>query len=140
LLISFFVFILTYKHLFDILYIEHFIGENEYFMRTKVVIRNKFRFGIVLLLLMIFVVMALMISIGEGKGIDKGKDVNWILVKVKEGDSLWTISEDFVDESVDIRDYISFIRKVNKLENATVYPGQVLKFVDVKTYKLLCTE
>jgi hypothetical protein len=124
--------------LFDILYIEHFIGENEYFMRTKVVIRNKFRFGIALLFLIIFVVMALMISIGEGKGIDKEKDINWIFVKVKEGDLLWTISKDFVDESVDIRDYISFIRKVNKLEKAMVYPGQVLKFVDVKTYKLLC--
>lgn len=129
---------MTYKHLFDILYIEHFIGENEYFMRTKVVIRNKFRFGIALLFLIIFVVMALMISIGEGKGIDKEKDINWIFVKVKEGDLLWTISKDFVDESVDIRDYISFIRKVNKLEKAMVYPGQVLKFVDVKTYKLLC--
>ncbi len=126
--------------MFDILYIEHFIGENEYFMRTKVVIKNKFRFGIALLLLMILIVTALMISIGEGKGIDKGKDINWIFVKVKEGDSLWTISKNFVDESVDIRDYISFIRKVNKLEKAMVYPGQVLKFVDVKTYKLLCTE
>lgn len=124
--------------MFDILYTEHFIGENEYFMRTKVVIRNKFRFGIALFLLMIFVIMVLMISIGEGKGIDKEKNINWIFVKVKEGDSLWTISKDFVDESVDIRDYISFIRKVNKLEKAMVYPGQVLKFVDVKTYKLLC--
>ncbi|ADL42460.1 Peptidoglycan-binding lysin domain [Caldicellulosiruptor obsidiansis OB47] len=109
-------------------------------MRTKVVIKNKFRFGIALLLLMILIVTALMISIGEGKGIDKGKDINWIFVKVKEGDSLWTISKNFVDESVDIRDYISFVRKVNKLENAILYPGQVLKFVDVKTYKLLCTE
>lgn len=126
--------------MFDILYTEHFIGENEYFMRTKVVIRNKFRFGIALFLLMIFVIMVLMISIGEGKGIDKEKNINWIFVKVKEGDSLWTISKDFVDESVDIRDYISFIRKVNKLEKAMVYPGQVLKFVDVKTYKLLCTK
>lgn len=109
-------------------------------MRTKVVIRNKFRFGVALFILMVFVIMVLLISIGEGKGIDKEKNINWIFVKVKEGDSLWTISKDFVDESVDIRDYISFIRKVNKLENAILYPGQVLKFVDVRTYKLLCTK
>lgn len=131
---------MTYKHLFDILYIEHIIGENEYFMRTKVVIKNKFRFGIALLLIMVFVITVLMISIGEGKGIDKEKNINWIFVKVKEGDSLWTISKNFVDDSVDIRDYISFVRKINKLENAILYPGQVLKFVDVKTYKLLCTK
>lgn len=126
--------------MFDIFNIEHFIGENEYFMRTKVVIRNKFRFGIALLLLMIFIVTVLIISIGEGKGIDREKNLNWIFVKVKEGDSLWTISRNFVDQTVDIRDYISFIKRVNNLENAIVYPGQVLKFVDVKTYKLLCTE
>lgn len=109
-------------------------------MRTKVVIKNKFRFGIALLLIMVFVITVLMISIGEGKDIDKEKNINWICVRVKEGDSLWTISKDFVDETVDIRDYISFIRKVNRLESAMVYPGQVLKFVDVKTYKLLCKE
>lgn len=126
--------------MFDILYIEHFIGENEYFMRTKVVIRNKFRFGVALFIMMLFVTTILMISIGEGKGIDKETDINWIFVEVKQGDSLWTISKNFVNESVDIRDYISFIRKVNRLENAVLYPGQVLKFVDVKTYKLLCSK
>ncbi|WPX10083.1 LysM peptidoglycan-binding domain-containing protein [Anaerocellum danielii] len=109
-------------------------------MRTKVVIRNKFRFGVALFIMMLFVTTILMISIGEGKGIDKETDINWIFVEVKQGDSLWTISKNFVNESVDIRDYISFIRKVNRLENAVLYPGQVLKFVDVKTYKLLCSK
>lgn len=100
---------MIYKYLFDIFYIEYFIGENEYFMRIKVVIRNKFCFGIVLFFLMIFVVMVLMILIGEGKSIDKEKNINWIFVKVKEGDLLWIILKDFVDENVDICDYIFFI-------------------------------
>ena len=126
--------------MFDILNIEHIIGENEYFMRTKVVIKNSVRFGIAISFLVIIIASILMISIGEGKGIDK-EEVNWIYVKVKEGDTLWTISKNFIDQSVDIRDYIYFIRKANKLEKSSlVYPGQVLKFVDIKTYKMLLSK
>jgi|GEM_PF-597478 len=124
--------------MFDIILVEHLIGENEYFMRTKVVIKNKMRFIISLLLIVTLIVGIFMMSVGEGKELGFDKNINWVYVKVKEGDTLWSISKNFVDQTIDIRDYVYFIRKINNLKTGYIYPGQVLRFVGLKDYKLLC--
>ena len=124
--------------MFDIIIIEHIVGENKYFMRTKVVIKNKIRFSIIIGLLIIFLFIILILSVGESKQLDSFEKSRWIYVTVKEGDTLWSISKSFVDQTVDIRDYIHFIRKINDLNSADIYPGEILKFVHLKDYKILC--
>lgn len=54
--------------------------------------------------------------------------INYQVVYVKQGDSLWSIANLYVPEKEDIRNYISLLKKINSLdENAQIYPGQELK-------------
>ena len=45
---------------------------------------------------------------------------------VCEGDTLWCIAEQYTDESIDIREYIREIKKLNGLESAELMPGDIL--------------
>jgi LysM repeat protein len=63
------------------------------------------------------------------------KDVEFIETEeeyiVREGDTLYDISEDYVDNSVDIREYVFELKKYNKIESM-IYPGQKIKLLEVK--------
>ena len=49
-------------------------------------------------------------------------------VYVKPGDTVWQIAAKYTTGKDDVREVIYEIRKINKLDNnASVYPGQVLK-------------
>ena len=45
---------------------------------------------------------------------------------VSDGDTLWEIAENFTDESEDVRNMIYEIRRINKLEKAEIYPGDII--------------
>ena len=47
-------------------------------------------------------------------------------VVVGEGDTLWSIAQNNLPRRTDIRNYIEQIRKMNQLDSAVIYPGQVL--------------
>lgn len=52
--------------------------------------------------------------------------------RVKSGDTLWTIAENYIPEGKDIREYIYNIKKINDLDNSMIYSGQKLI---IPTYK-----
>ena len=48
------------------------------------------------------------------------------VVVVQKNDTLWQIAEKYCGDDIDIRKAVHQIRKVNGLEDATIYPGQEL--------------
>lgn len=46
--------------------------------------------------------------------------------RVRAGDSLWTISEDYCPYGVDCREWIAEIKAINQLPDSMVHPGQEL--------------
>lgn len=47
--------------------------------------------------------------------------------KVGAGDTLWTIAGDVTPEGGDVRDTISVIKRLNRLDGSLIRPGQVLE-------------
>ncbi len=81
------------------------------------------RWGIGLLLLIIFWVGAVSAS-----STDYPSPVNYTVVYVTAGDTVWNIAARYVTAKEDVRDIIFAIQKVNNLNhNAQIYPGQALK-------------
>jgi len=54
-------------------------------------------------------------------------------VAVEKGDTLWTIAQRHAAPSQDIRALVHEIRKLNGLESAYIYPGQVLRVPTLKS-------
>lgn len=46
--------------------------------------------------------------------------------EVKSGDTLWSIARSTYNETVDVRDMIDIIKKVNSIEDYKIYPGTSL--------------
>ena len=46
--------------------------------------------------------------------------------KVKSGDCLWDIADEYCPDSMDKRDYINLIKERNNLSNSVIRPGQKL--------------
>ncbi len=63
------------------------------------------------------------------------KDIEFIETEqeyiVREGDTLYDISENYVDDSVDIREYVFELKKYNEIESM-IYPGMKIKLLEVK--------
>ena len=55
----------------------------------------------------------------------------YVEVKVKSGDSLWALTETYYKGNEDIRKIIYRIKEINKLENAEIIPGQLVKIPQV---------
>lgn len=49
-----------------------------------------------------------------------------VTVTVSNGESLWTLAEQFAPESQDPRDWIYTVRDINNLETSELYPGMQL--------------
>lgn len=45
---------------------------------------------------------------------------------VYEGDSLWSLAEEYTDNRVDPRDWVYEVIQINGLNSATIFPGQQL--------------
>jgi LysM repeat protein len=115
---------LTFKHVFDIIAIEHTFGgvvmkqtkEND---RKK---RNKKRFlkGIIILS-MAFILFLQFIPTVKSQSI-----VNYDKVTVCSGDTIWSIASEYIEENQDVRKLVYDIRELNKLTSAVIMPGQEL--------------
>lgn len=56
---------------------------------------------------------------------DKEKEV--ICYTVSQGETLWSIAKQYIDEKTDIRKYIYEIEQLNNMETATIYAGQTIQ-------------
>lgn len=59
---------------------------------------------------------------------------------VCEGDTLWGIAELYTDDSIDIREYIREIKKLNGMGTAELMPGDVIIIPIIKGGEGLRTE
>lgn len=89
-------------------------------MKKKYRLNNKKRFFSILFLLLIGVMLAGSVVAQAGNVRNEYREVT-----VMPGDTLWEIAQENGGD-MDIRKYVYNIKKVNKLENATIYAGQKL--------------
>ncbi len=47
-------------------------------------------------------------------------------IRVEEGDTIWSLASDY-DYNEDIRETVYEISKLNNIQNASIYPGDVIK-------------
>lgn len=50
-------------------------------------------------------------------------------IMVSTGDTLWSIACEYKKPGQDVREYLYELRKLNNLENCTIYPGQEIKII-----------
>ncbi|OEG00166.1 hypothetical protein BHF71_06065 [Vulcanibacillus modesticaldus] len=78
------------------------------------------------LLIVLVIVSLSFVALAKGNEIDDLKEIKYVPVTVKKGDSIWSIAKRYYDGESDFRELIYNIRKLNKLDQAIIYPGQVL--------------
>lgn len=89
-------------------------------MRKRYRLRNKKRFFSFL-----FLLFATALIIGSVTANAGSVRTEYRTITVMPGDTLWDIAQDNAG-SEDVRKYIYEIKKVNQLDNATIYAGQKL--------------
>ncbi|WXR61416.1 LysM peptidoglycan-binding domain-containing protein [Peptostreptococcaceae bacterium AGR-M142] len=55
------------------------------------------------------------------------KPIDHIDIRVCAGDNLWSISKEYCNNSIDLREYIYNVKKINNLKNSNITVGQILK-------------
>lgn len=76
-----------------------------------------------LIILTVFVVIAIILSWIVAACSEPAIHIEYT---VSDGDTLWEIAEGFTDDSEDVRNMIYEIRRINKLDSAEIYPGDVI--------------
>ncbi|MGD9567883.1 MAG: LysM peptidoglycan-binding domain-containing protein [Sedimentibacter sp.] len=91
--------------------------------RYKVTDLQKFkRFMFMSILFISILVFASMATINA-----YSKDIpQFDYISVKEGDTLWSIASDYA-ENKEIREVIYEISEANNIQNASIYPGDIIK-------------
>lgn len=87
-------------------------------MHCTYVLKNKKRFYTILLLISFIITMPIFASTVYGF-----KDTSYVSVNVKDGDNLWNIVSSY-SQGGDIRKYIYEVKKLNKMKDSNIYPGQ----------------
>jgi len=86
---------------------------------------SRFRFTVFLILsgLLIFILSGLLFSTDSAAS----EAQKYITVEVKSGDTLWQIADGHKNKGKDIRKLIYEINTINRLDDSSIYPGQLLK-------------
>ena len=94
-------------------------------MTKKYRIRSKFRFTLFLsiIVLIIGITMSSLMGLNDASG-DSIQE--YMTIVVADGDTLWSIAEEYNDGSRDIRALIHEISVLNEIKNAEISAGQEL--------------
>ncbi len=84
---------------------------------------NKRRFIIVITILIVLVITLC----SHCSAMPKNNEIESITVSA--GDTLWSIASEHKKSGQDVREYLYELRKLNNLENCTIYPGQKIKII-----------
>ena len=87
-------------------------------------IKNKFKF-IRSMAILIFLLIALS-NISVAKSNEEAKIISYT---VSNGETLWSIAEEYKAENEDPRQYIYDIKKLNNMDNSNIYEGQILQII-----------
>lgn len=75
----------------------------------------------------ISVVLFLFTFSSAATNINSLKPIDHIEIRVCAGDNLWSISKEYCNDGIDLREYIYSIKKINNLKNSNITVGQILK-------------
>ena len=106
--------------------------------------RRRQQFQITLLLMLVvllfFIILFSQLSSNTIIG-SKDIEVSYISVKVLEGDTLWDLGNEFVDQDYyTLEEYIHKIISINGLKSEIIYPGQRLTMPVIKEQFVTVTE
>lgn len=87
-------------------------------------IKNKFKF-IRSMAIIIFLLIALS-NISVAKSNEEAEIISYT---VSNGETLWSIAEEYKAENEDPRQYIYDIKKLNNMDNSNIYEGQILQII-----------
>ncbi len=79
----------------------------------------------VLLLMVLIIWCFLVLNIALGSTMD-GIEWQEEIYRVQSGDSLWTVSHNYCPDSVDRREWIDQVQRLNGLTSGVIYAGQEL--------------
>lgn len=84
---------------------------------------NKKRFILVIMILIILVITLF----SHCSAMPKNNETESITIST--GDTLWSIASEYKKPGQDVREYIYELRKLNNLENCTIYQGQEIQII-----------
>ncbi|RQD77982.1 MAG: LysM peptidoglycan-binding domain-containing protein [Candidatus Syntrophonatronum acetioxidans] len=86
----------------------------------------------IILFIFLIVMILFSISLGYGQKVEEKKEgSSYLIVTVREGDTLWNIACEHGSKGKDIRSIVHKIRQINQLESPVVYPGQQIRIPEV---------
>lgn len=88
---------------------------------------NKKRFISFLLLTFIVIITIIFVFARTSKVYSSTYKENYIAIIIKEGDTLWDIAIKNTPEKYDIRQMVYEIIEFNQMEDAYIYPGDLIK-------------
>lgn len=95
-------------------------------MKRRFVIVSKVRFATFLMILTL--VLMLIASGFISKATAQTYDGALMQVQVQENDTLWGLSQRYVDETVDMRKYILKVCEINEIKAGDIKEGDLLLF------------
>lgn len=93
--------------------------------KLKYRIKSKVRFTVflvaVILLSYAIISGTFSINAANGDSIEQYKHVN-----ISAGDTLWSISQEYAPNDMDLREYVAVINHINNLDGKALRPGQTI--------------
>lgn len=89
-------------------------------MKLRIVNRKRF-------IRSIAIVMFLLIGLFNFSIAKSNEEAEIISYTITPGETLWSIAKEYTPDNKDIRQTIYEIEKLNNLDNATIYAGQIIQ-------------
>ena len=96
-------------------------------MKKKYKITNKRKFISFLLLVSTMVMFMTFLLVKDNKVYSSTYEENYTKIKVVQGDTLWNIAINNMPKEYDVRKMVFEIIEFNHMENASIYPGDLIK-------------
>lgn len=88
---------------------------------------NKKRFNTFLISATIIIAFIISLFINNNKAYSLTYNEPFKEIVINKGDTLWSIALENMPDDYDVRKMVYEIREFNNLDNATIYPGDIIK-------------
>ncbi|MFS8541602.1 MAG: LysM peptidoglycan-binding domain-containing protein [Tissierellales bacterium] len=93
--------------------------------KYKIVNKKRFFISVFIIALLVISLVSLIVNVKEAYSSTYKQEYKEVIVKA--GDTLWKIAKEHMPKDYDIRKMVYEIRKINHLESADIYPGDLVK-------------
>ena len=94
-------------------------------MKKTIRIKSKFRF--ITFVTVLVLAMSMLMGVAFPVTASSPADANYREIRVQTGDTLWKIAKAYGDQSMDVREVVYEICRINSVEAGSIYPGQTLR-------------